>query len=166
MSAIDDAVKANEDFVRRFTQWYLPRRPARGLAVVSCMDARLHVEQALGLANGEAHIIRNAGATVSEDTLRWFALSHHELGTREIMILGHTECGLRGLDDRELKSRLQRQFGPAEQPANFHGFSNLESCVREQAEKVRSHPWFRRRVTVRGFTYDIKTGALREVGSG
>jgi len=163
MSEIDDVLKANEDFARRFTLWHLSKRPTRRLAVVACMDARVNVEQALGLTNGEAHIIRNAGAIVSDDVLRSLVLSHHELGTREIMILGHTECGLLGVEDGELRARLQREFGPADQPANFHGFTDLQDNVREQMRKVNSHPWLRGRVVVRGFAYDVKTGALRAV---
>lgn len=163
MSEIDDVLKANEDFARRFTLWHLPKRPARRLAVVTCMDARLNVEQALGLANGEAHIIRNAGAIASEDAVRSLVLSHHALGTREIMIIGHTECGVLGLNDGELRTRMESQFGPAEHPASFHGFSDLEDSIREQIAEVKSHPWLRGRVLVRGFTYNVTTGALREV---
>ena len=163
MPEIDNALKANEEFARHFTLRDLSRRPARRMAVLACMDARLNVEQALGLAPGEAHIIRNAGAIVTEDALRSLVLSHHELGAREIMIVGHTECGVLGLDDSELRTRLQVQFGPAEQPANFHGFLDLENNIREQMRKVKSHPWMRGRVLVRGFAYDVKTGALREI---
>jgi carbonic anhydrase len=163
MSEIDDVLKANADFARRFTFWHLSKRPTRRLVVLACMDARVSVEQALGLANGEAHIIRNAGAIVSDDVLRSLVLSHHELGTREIMILGHTECGLLGLDDHELRTRLENQFGPAECPAKFQGFADLENNIREQMEKVRSHPWLRGRVVVRGFAYDVRTGAMQEV---
>jgi len=163
MSEIDDVLKTNAEFAQQFTLWHLSKCPARRLTVVTCMDARLNVQQALGLAPGDVHIIRNAGAIVSDDILQSLVLSHHELGTREIMILGHTECGLLGLDDRELRSRLQCQFGPAEQPAAFHGFSNLENSIREQMGKANSHPWLRGRVVVRGFAYDVKTGAVREV---
>jgi len=129
------------------------------------MDARLNVEQALGLAPGDAHIIRNAGAIVTDDALRSLVLSHHELGAREIMIVGHTECGVLGLDDAELRARLAVQFGPAEKPASFHGFLDLENNIREQMDKVKSHSWLRGRVVVRGFVYDVKTGALREVSA-
>ncbi|HYY69026.1 MAG TPA: carbonic anhydrase [Terriglobales bacterium] len=163
MPEIDEVLEANADFARHFTRQHLSKRPARRLAVLACMDARLNVEQALGLAPGDAHIIRNAGAIVSDDALRSLVLSHHELGTREIMILGHTECGVLGLDDNELRLRLQTQFGPAEQPTKFHGFSNLENSIREQMVKLKSHPWLRGRVVVRGFTYNVRTGALHEI---
>jgi len=162
MSEIDNVLKWNEEFARHFTLRDLSRRPARRLAVLACMDARLNVEQALGLAPGDAHIIRNAGAIVSDDVLRSLVLSHHELGAREIMIVGHTECGVLGLDDRELRSRLEVQFGPAQIPQSFLGFANLENSIREQMRQVRSHPWLRERVVVRGFAYDVKTGMLRE----
>ena len=165
MSEIDNVQKANEEFARHFTLRDLSRRPARRLAVLACMDARLNVEQALGLAPGDAHIIRNAGAIVTEDALRSLVLSHHELGAREIMIVGHTECGVLGLDDGELRARLEVQFGPAERPASFHGFRDLEDSIREQMKKVSSHPWLRGRVVVRGFVYDVKRGALREVSA-
>jgi len=163
MSEIDNVLKWNEEFAQHFTLRDLSRRPARRLAVLACMDARLNVEQALGLAPGDAHIIRNAGAIVSDDALRSLVLSHHELGAREIMIVGHTECGVLGLDDRELRSRLEVQFGPARIPQSFLGFPNLENSIREQMRQVRSHPWLRGRVLVRGFVYDVKTGMLREV---
>lgn len=163
MSETDEVLKANAEYARQFTFQHLAKRPARRLAVLACMDARLNVEQALGLAPGEAHIIRNAGAIVSDDALRSLVLSHHELGTREIMIVGHTECGVLGLDSDELRLRLQTQFGPAEQPVTFQGFSDLEKNIREQVRKTRSHPWLRGRVVVRGFAYDVSTGVLREV---
>lgn len=162
MTAIDDALNANREFARRFTQWYLSRLPARRLAVVTCVDARLHVEEALGLANGDAHILRNAGAIVTDDVLRSLVISHQELGTREIMIVGHTECGLLRLDGRELSARLERQFGPATCPLAFHAFDDLEANISQQVQKIKSHPWLKS-AAVRGFAYDVKTGMLQEI---
>ena len=165
MTAIDDALNANREFARRFSQSYLSRRPARQLAVVTCLDARLHVEEALGLANGDANILRNAGAIVTDDVLRSLVFSHQVLGTREIMIVGHTECGLLRFDGQELGARLERQFGPAPSPLAFHVFDDLEANISRQVQKIKSHPWLKSAL-VRGFAYDVKTGMLNELKGG
>src|SRR5881397_1842717 len=164
MSVTDDVLKANDTYARNFTQGNLPMPPARKLAVVACMDARLTVEQALGLKTGEAHIIRNAGGIVTEDALRSLIISHELLGTQEFIIINHTECGMLTFKDEDLRSKLQKQTGTAAvAPTAFHAFSNLEENVRQQIQKVKSHPWVPKQISVRGFVYDVKTGRLREV---
>jgi carbonic anhydrase len=138
--------------------------PARKLAVVACMDARLTVEQVLGLETGDAHIIRNAGGIVTEDAIRSLIISHTLLGTQEFMIINHTDCGMLTFEDDELKSRLQKETGvTAATPETFHAFSELEDNLREQVQKVKSHPWIPQGIPVRGFIYDVKTGRLAEV---
>ena len=166
MSAIDDVLAANQTYAQGFNLGHLPMPPARKLAVVACMDARLTVSQLLGLKTGEAHIIRNAGGIVTEDALRSLIISHHLLGTNEIMIINHTDCGMLTFKDDELRKKLQTQTGTAAvAPVRFHAFTNLEANVREQIQKVRSHPWIPKHIPVRGFIYDVKSGKLNEVSA-
>ena len=138
--------------------------PARKLAIVACMDARLTVEPALGLNTGDAHMIRNAGGIVTEDALRSLIISHHLLGTEEFIIINHTDCGMLTFKDADLRSRLLANTGTiAAEPKHFHAFSDLEENVRRQIERVKSHPWIPKHIPVRGFIYDVKTGRLGEV---
>jgi carbonic anhydrase len=164
MSVTDEVLKANEAYARNFNLGHLSLPPARKLAVVACMDARLIVSQILGLKAGDAHIIRNAGGIVTEDALRSLIISHQLLGTQEFIIINHTDCGMLTFKDGDLRSTLQKQSGTAAvAPAAFHAFSNLEENVHQQIQKVRSHPWVPKHVSVRGFVYDVKTGRLQEV---
>jgi carbonic anhydrase len=164
MSVIDEVLTANQNYAKGFTLGHLPMPPARKLAIVACMDARLTVSQLLGLKTGEAHIIRNAGGIVTEDALRSLIISHHLLGTNEIMIINHTDCGMLTFKDDDLRKKLQLQTGTAAVvPAHFHAFSNVENNVREQVQKVKSHPWIPKNISVRGFVYDVKNGKLNEV---
>lgn len=164
MSVIDQAIKANEEYARTFTLSHLPMPPGRKLAVVACMDARLDIPRILGLKAGEAHIIRNAGGIADESALRSLIISEHLLGTREFMFIHHTDCGMLTFKDDELAAKLRKQAGAAAvAPGRFYAFSNLEEDVRQQAEKVKSHPWIPKTIPVRGFIYDVKTGKLREV---
>ena len=166
MSVIDEVLKANEEYARNFKQGQLPMPPGRKLAVVACMDARLVVSRILGLKEGEAHVIRNAGGIADEDAVRSLIISHHLLGTQEFMFIHHTDCGMLTFKDHELHAKLREQSGTAVlAPARFYAFSDLEQDVREQIEKVRSHPWIPKRIPVRGFIYDVKTGKLAEVSA-
>ncbi len=166
MGAIEEVLAANETYARSFTLGHLPMPPARKLAVVACMDARLTVEQALGLKTGDAHVIRNAGGIVTEDALRSLVISHHLLGTREFLIINHTDCGMLTFRDEELQTRLERETrAAAVAPARFFAFSNPEENVRRQIQKIRSHPWIPNTIPVRGFVYDVKTGRLKEVSA-
>jgi len=163
-SVIDEVLHNSERWARDFAWGDLPAEPLRELVVVSCMDSRQPLKAMLGLNPGEAHFIRNAGGLVTEDVLRSLLISVHMKGTREIMIIQHTECGLLGLRESELRARLERQYGMHSQgPAHFGGFISLEGSVREQVARVRSHPWFPHDLAVRGFTYDVNTGKVLEV---
>jgi carbonic anhydrase len=167
MSVIDEVLKANEEYARNFKSGHLPMPPARKLAVVACMDARLVVSRILGLKEGEAHVIRNAGGIADDDAIRSLIISHHLLGTQEFMFIHHTDCGMLTFKDHELHSKLREQTGTAAvAPARFYAFSDLEQDVREQIEKVKSHPWIPKDIPVRGFVYDVKTGKLKEVSVG
>jgi carbonic anhydrase len=166
MSTIDEVLRANERYAQHFTLGHLALPPTRQLAVVACMDARLMVDQLLGLQAGEAHIIRNAGGIVTEDALRSLILSHHLLGTQEVMIINHTDCGMLTFTDEEVRAKLQQLTGTATvAPAHFHAFRNVEENVRQQLQKVRSHPWVPTQIPVRGFIYDVTTGRLHEVST-
>lgn len=164
MSIIDDSLRENQAYAADFKLGDLPMPPARKLAVVACMDARMTVEQMLGLKTGDAHIIRNAGGIVSEDAIRSLIISHYLLGTQEFMIINHTDCGMLTFKDEDLKKRLQDTLKTSSvSPEVFHAFADLEQNVREQVAKVKSHPWAPKNVPVRGFVYDVKTGKLNEV---
>ncbi len=166
MSVTDHLLQANQHYAARFSLGHLHIQPARKLAVVACMDARLNVEAILGLETGDAHIIRNAGGVVSEDALRSLIISHHLLGTQEFMIINHTDCGMLTFTDQDLRQRLIRASGTAAvAPAAFHAFSDLQEHVREQIQKIRAHPWIPASISVRGFIYDVRDGRLREVSA-
>lgn len=164
MSIIDDVLRANSDYVSGFRSAALAMPPARKLAIVACMDARLTIEPMLGLNTGDAHIIRNAGGIATEDAIRSLLISHHKLGTREVMVINHTDCGMLTFKGGEFERHLMEQTGEAViAPARFYSFTNLEENVREQVSKIRSHPWIPADIVVRGFIYDVKTGRLHEV---
>ncbi|MFQ5616715.1 MAG: beta-class carbonic anhydrase [Anaerolineales bacterium] len=164
MSVIEEVLKANESYAQNFTLGDLPMPPGRKLAVVACMDARVTVEELLGLKTGDAHIIRNAGGIVTEDALRSLLISHHLLGTQEFILIHHTDCGMLTFKDEELHAKLQQQTGTATvAPTHFHAFSDLEADVRQQVQKVKSHPWIPDHIPVRGFVFDVKSGRLNEV---
>ena len=164
MSTIDDAIKANDDYSLGFDLAKLAKPPARKLAIVACMDARLTIEPMLGLKTGDAHIIRNAGGIVTEDVVRSLIISQQLLGTLEVMIINHTDCGMLTFKDDDLRTRLLNSTGKlAVAPARFYAFDDVQQNVREQVQKLRSHPWIPEQITVRGFVFDVKTGRLKEV---
>jgi len=163
MSVIDEVLVANEIYSRTHELRKLTARPERKLAVLTCMDTRLSI-RTLGLKTGEAHIIRNAGGIVTDDTLRSLVVSHHLLGTEEIMVINHTDCGLMYTSEQDLRATIQNRTGTAAVvPAFFYAFENVEENVRHQLQKLRTHPWIPESVAVRGFVYDVETGALREI---
>jgi carbonic anhydrase len=165
MSATDEVLKADEAYARNFKLGDLVMPPARKLAILACMDARISVEEVCGLKTGDAHIIRNAGGIATEDALRSLIVSHHLLGTEEFIVINHTDCGMLTFKDETLRKQLEEKTGarPAT-PAHFHAFSDLEENVRAQVGRIKSHPWLAKHITVRGFIYDVKTGRLHEVG--
>ena len=140
----------------------VPRSPARRLAVLACMDARLDPAKLLGLQEGDAHVIRNAGGVVSDDALRSLAISQHLLGTEEIVLIHHTDCGMLTFTDDEFADQLERATGKRpDWPV--HTFSDLEGNVRRSIEKVKNSPFVPKTDAVRGFVYEVETGRLREV---
>ena len=165
MSVIDEVLAANEIYARTHELRRLTPRPERKLAVLTCMDTRLSI-RTMGLKTGDAHIIRNAGGIVTEDSLRSLVVSHYLLGTEEIMVINHTDCGLMQTNEQDLRNRIQNRAGTAAvSPAFFYAFQNIEENVRHQLEKLHSHPWIPESIVVRGFVYDVATGLLREVNA-
>jgi carbonic anhydrase len=163
MSVIDEVIAANREYARTHELRRLTPRPERKLAVLTCMDTRLSIVT-LGLKAADAHIIRNAGGIVTDDTLRSLLVSHYLLGTEEFMVINHTDCGLTHTTEQDLRTRIQNRAGTAAiAPAFFYAFQNLEENVRHQIEKLRSHPWVPETVAVRGFIYDVSSGLLREI---
>ena len=163
MSVIDDVLAANEIYARTHELRALTPRPQRKLAILTCMDTRLAIVT-LGLKTGDAHIIRNAGGIVTDDSLRSLIVSHHLLGTGEFMIINHTDCGLMQTSEEDLRTRIQNRTGTAAvAPAFFYAFQNVDENVRHQLQKLRTHPWIPASVTIRGFVYDVTTGRLREI---
>ena len=163
MGVIDEVLEANEAYSRTHELRSLTPRPARKLAILTCMDTRLSI-RTLGLRTGDAHIIRNAGGIVTDDSLRSLVISHHLLGTEAIMVINHTDCGLMHTTEQDLRTRIQNRTGTAAvSPAIFYAFQNVEENVRHQLQKLDTHPWIPKEITIRGFVYDVTSGRLREV---
>ncbi|HLJ87826.1 MAG TPA: carbonic anhydrase [Candidatus Angelobacter sp.] len=163
MSVIDEVLEANEIYSRNHELRSLTPRPARKLAILTCMDTRLSI-RTLGLKTGDAHIIRNAGGIVTEDSVRSLIVSHHLLGTEEFMVINHTDCGLMHTSELDLRAMIQTRTGTEViSPAHFFAFKHIDQNVRHQLQKLRTHPWIDKGIVVRGFVYDVATGKLREV---
>src|SRR5579864_4239633 len=163
MSVIDEVLAANEIYARTHELRKLTPRPERKLAVLTCMDTRLSI-RTLGLKTGDAHIIRNAGGIVTEDTVRSLAVSHYLLGTEEIMVINHPDCGLMHTSEQDLRTRTQNRTGTAVvASASFYTVQNIEENVHSQLQKLRAHPWIPKSVAIRGFLYDVTSGRLREM---
>lgn len=163
MSNLPDLLAANQRYAAGFDRGDLLIPPARRLAVVTCMDARLDPLRFLGLKEGDAHIIRNAGGRASDDALRSLIISHTLLGTREFLVIHHTDCGMVTFTDQQLQERLQREHGADASDIDFLTFRDLDEGVREDVAKIRASPFIPGDIPVTGFVYDVATGRLREV---
>lgn len=163
MGTIDGLLENNAAFARRMTYGELQPTPAKRLVVVACMDARLDIHRILGLKPGDAHVLRNAGGSVTSDVLRSLVVSQHALGTREVVLIHHSGCGMLGLDEDELKARIEQEAGTAPQ-FTLGAFRDLEGNLRSSIERIEISP-FLRFETVRGFIYDVRTGRLQEPGA-
>jgi carbonic anhydrase len=162
MSQIDELLGNAEAHARGFDGEGLSPAPARKVAVVTCMDARIDPSRLLGLRDGDAHVIRNAGGVVTEDTIRSLSISQRKLGTEEIALIQHTGCGLLTFTDEEFAAEVEIETG--ERPRwSAHTFPDLEQSVRNGVELIRSSPFVPRTGTVRGFVYEVETGRQREV---
>ena len=159
---VDELVAHNRSFAAGFPGGHLDIRPSRRLAIVTCMDSRLDVFAALGLGQGEAHVLRNAGGVITDDVIRSLAVSQRRLDTEEIMLVHHTDCGLQTITDDGFRAELQEATGMAPSFA-IESYTDVDANVRQSIARVRTSPFLLHRDRVRGFVYDVDTGALREV---
>ena len=162
MSVTDELLQNNAAYAENFDKGELPLPPARGVAVVACMDARLNVYGMLGLQEGDAHVIRNAGGVITDDEIRSLAISQRLLGTREIILIHHTDCGMLTFSDDELKQQIQEDVG-VKPHFSMESFSDLEADVRQSMARIQASPFIPHKDAVRGFVYEVETGRLREV---
>ena len=162
MTAIEEGLNNNARYAENFDKGDLPLPPARNLAVVACMDARLDIHKLLGLQEGDAHVIRNAGGVVTDDVIRSLVISQRLLGTREILLIHHTDCGMLTFRDDDVKDTIEADTGL--RPAfALEAFGNLEKDVSQSTSRIQASPFIPRKDQVRGFIYDCATGRLNEV---
>jgi carbonic anhydrase len=162
MSVTDELLQNNAAYAENFDKGELPLPPARGVAVVACMDARLNVYGMLGLQEGDAHVIRNAGGVITDDEIRSLTISQRLLGTREIILIHHTDCGMLTFTDDELRQQIHKEAG-IKPHFSMESFSDLEEDVRQSIARIRNSPFIPNKASVRGFVYEVETGRLREV---
>ena len=163
MSATDELLRNNQSYASSFKKGDLPLPPARHVAVLACMDARLDVHKILGLQEGEAHVIRNAGGVATDDAIRSLVISQRLLGTNEIVLIHHTDCGMVTFHDDDIKAKIENETGV--RPAfAFEAFPDVESDLRQSIARIQASPFILHKTSVRGFVYDVRTGLLEEVG--
>jgi carbonic anhydrase len=162
MTAIDELVANNEAYAAQFDKTDLPLPPARKLAIIACMDARVSPYALLGLKEGDAHVIRNAGGVVTDDEIRSLAISQRLLGTEEVMLIHHTDCGMLTFNDDDFKRQVEEDTGIKPGWA-VEAFSDLDRDVRQSVARIKASPFIPHKEHVRGFIYDVETGRLREV---
>jgi len=162
MSVTEELITASARYAAGFTKGELPQPPARRVAIVTCMDARLIPSRALGLEEGDAHVIRNAGG-LAQDALRSLVISQQLLGTREIVVIHHTECGMLTFTNEQLQSKVRKELGADASAIDFRPFADLEQSVVDNVTFLRESPLLLEGVSVRGFVYDVHTGRLSEV---
>jgi len=162
MSAIDTYLDNSAKYSADFSNGNLPMPPARQIAIIACMDARLETGALLGLEDGDAHVIRNAGGVITDDVIRSLTISQRLLGTREIMLIHHTDCGMLTFTDAELKEAIQKETG-IRPPFAIDTFSDLEEDIRQSIARINASPFVVHKDAIRGFVYEVETGRLREV---
>lgn len=163
MSVTDELLRNNEEYASTFDKGDLPMPPGKQIAVVTCMDARLSPYVMLGLQEGDAHVIRNAGGVITDDEIRSLVISQRLLGTHEIMLIQHTDCGMLTFSDDELKQQIHEEVG-MKPHFSMESFSDLDENVRQSIARIKSSPFIPNKESVRGFVYEVETGRLREVG--
>ena len=162
MSVTDELIRNNENYARSFKKGDLAMPPSRRLAVLACMDARLDTHKILGLEEGEAHVIRNAGGVATDDAIRSLVISQRLLGTQEIILIHHTDCGMLTFKDDDVKGKIESEVGI--RPAfALEAFASPEGDVKQSIARIQASPFIPNKSSVRGFVYDVKTGRLNEV---
>lgn len=162
MSVTESLLKNNDRYAASFDKGDLPLPPGKKTAVLACMDARLDPARALGLEEGDAHVIRNAGGVVSDDAIRSLTISQRLLGTEEIILIHHTDCGMLTFSDDQLKSQIEADTG-IRPPFVLEAFADPDEDVRHSIRRIKASPFVPRRQKVRGFVYEVESGKLREV---
>ncbi len=162
MSATDELLDNNASYAESFNKGDLGLPPRRRVAIVACMDARLDVARCMGLEEGDAHVIRNAGGVVTDDVIRSLAISQRLLGTEEVVLIHHTDCGMLTFDDAEVKAQIEADTG-IRPPFALEAFKDLEQDVRQSIARIEASPFVPRKTNIRGFVYDVRTGRLAEV---
>jgi len=162
MSTTDELLKNAEAYADGFDKSDLPMPPGKKLAVVACMDARLNPYGLLGLEEGDAHVIRNAGGVITDDEIRSLAISQNLLGTEEIVLIHHTDCGMLTFTDEEFAAKLEEETG-SKPDWSAEAFSDLDEDVRESVARIKDSPFIPKKDSVRGFVYEVESGRLREV---
>jgi carbonic anhydrase len=162
VSVTDELLRNNEAYASGFDKGDLPMPPGKNVAVVACMDARLDPARVLGLEEGDAHVIRNAGGVITDEEIRSLAISQHKLGTEEIVLIQHTDCGMLTFTDEEFAQTLEEASGE-HPPFEAHAFADLDGSVRDSIRRIKDSPFVPRTDSVRGFVYEVETGRLREV---
>jgi len=162
VSVTDELLKNNEAYAESFDKGDLPMPPGKQIAIVTCMDARLSPYVMLGLSEGDAHVIRNAGGVITDDEIRSLLISQRLLGTQEIMLIQHTDCGMLTFTDDEVKQQIYDDVGIKPGFA-LESFSDLDGNVRQSIGRIKASPFVPHKDSVRGFVYEVETGKLREV---
>jgi carbonic anhydrase len=162
-TVFDDLMEHNEAYAKRFNLGHLQTPPIKKLVILTCMDSRMDLEQLLGLSVGDAHMIRNAGGIATDDAIRSLILSTQLLGTRAIGVIQHTQCGLMSITDEEFRWRLSSETGRDASHLRFHAFRDIDQNITDQVLRIRQNAFLPKQVQVRGYAYDVTTGALREV---
>jgi carbonic anhydrase len=157
MTELDNILSANEEFSKDFKHGNLPIPPSRKVAILACMDARLTVEDFLGLDTEDAHIIRNAGGIATDDAILSLIISHELLGTQEFLVVNHTDCGMLTFTDENLRKRLSEKYDTDSAGLKFYPFPDLEANVKNQVDKIKSTPFLPKDIPVYGFVYDVRT---------
>jgi carbonic anhydrase len=163
VSALPDLIKANESYAASFAKGGLPPAPAKRMIVLTCMDARMDPARFLGLQEGDAHVLRNAGGRATDDALRSIIASHNVLGVKEALVIHHTDCGLATITSQQLHELLQERYGEDASAIDFMTFTDLEQSIRDDVATIRSLPLLADGFGVTGFVYEVETGRLREV---
>jgi carbonic anhydrase len=164
MTVVQEFLKANEAYAANFQKGHLPMPPARHVAVLTCMDARLHPSRFLGLEEGDAHVIRNAGGRASDDAIRSLVISEQLLGTNTIVVIHHTDCGMLTFSNSDLRTKIKQDLHANADSIDFLPFGNLEQSVRDDVATLKASPLIPDNIEISGFIYDVESGKLIPVG--